>query len=176
MVILIAADVSIKSVTGGAERVLYEESTRLAKKGHDVYILTRRLPCHSCNYEVIEGVKEYRYEVDQRNSLAFLYTTIVNSRRMFLSLIKEKSFDVINFHQPFTAFGINLIKESQNIRKVYTCLSLSFEEYETRHAKPHSYIRFMNYTINSKIRRYIERKSLFKSCKIIVLSDFTTQK
>jgi len=34
--ILFAADVSIHDVIGGAERVLYEQTTRLAARGHDL--------------------------------------------------------------------------------------------------------------------------------------------
>jgi hypothetical protein len=59
--ILLVADVSIASVIGGAERVLYEESTRLAKKGHTVRVLTRKLPDHETDVENINGVEEHRY-------------------------------------------------------------------------------------------------------------------
>lgn len=43
MNILFVADVSISSVIGGAERVLFEQSSRLAQRGHNVHILTRKL-------------------------------------------------------------------------------------------------------------------------------------
>ncbi len=46
MNVLFVSDVSIAEVIGGAERVLYEQTTRLAARGHDVHILTRRLPSH----------------------------------------------------------------------------------------------------------------------------------
>jgi len=32
------ADVSIRKVIGGAERVLFEQSTRLAARGHSVHL------------------------------------------------------------------------------------------------------------------------------------------
>ena len=47
MKLLFVTDVSIEEVIGGAERVLFEQCTRLAKKGHEVHVLTRRLPSHS---------------------------------------------------------------------------------------------------------------------------------
>lgn len=173
MNILFAVDVSIKKVLGGAERVLYEETTRLAKRGHDVYIITRMLPYHSNDYEVIEGVKEYRYRVNQRNPLAFLFSTILNSRRKFLSLIRETSLDAINYHQPFTAFGISLTKENRRVKKVYTCLSLSFEEYKSRHPEPEHPLALMKHKISSRGMKYIERRSIDRSEKVIVLSEFT---
>ena len=52
MNILFVADVSIKKVIGGAERVLYEQTTRLARRGHNIFILTRKLPSHDKDYEV----------------------------------------------------------------------------------------------------------------------------
>ena len=38
MKIHFVADVSIQDVIGGAERVLFEQTTRLAAKGHEVHI------------------------------------------------------------------------------------------------------------------------------------------
>ena len=54
--ILMVADVSIADVIGGAERVLFEQSTRLAQRGHNVHILTRRLPGHDNNHEYIQEI------------------------------------------------------------------------------------------------------------------------
>ena len=71
MNILFVSDISINEVIGGAERVLFEQSTRLQKRGHNVYILTRKLQDHKSNQEVIQGVKEWRYDVDRRNTLLF---------------------------------------------------------------------------------------------------------
>ena len=70
MNILFVADVSIGKVIGGAERVLFEQSTRLAQRGHNVHILTRGLGGHKTDKELIQGVWEWRYDVDQRNPLS----------------------------------------------------------------------------------------------------------
>ena len=82
--ILFLADVSISKIIGGAERVLFEQSTRLAGKGHDVHILTRRLPSHKKNRETIGGVNEWRYDPGQKNNaLLFLKTTSRNARLLY---------------------------------------------------------------------------------------------
>ena len=65
MKILFVADVSIIDIIGGAERVLYEQTTRLAQRGHQVYILTRKLPKHEKERERIAGVYEWRYECNR---------------------------------------------------------------------------------------------------------------
>ncbi len=91
MNILFVSDVSISEVIGGAERVLFEQSTRLAQRGHNVHIMTRKLPDHRSNQEVIQGVVEWRYDVGQRNTFLFIRSTWLNSKRIFESLIKNSS-------------------------------------------------------------------------------------
>lgn len=84
MKILFVADVSIERVIGGAERVLFEQSLRLAKRGHEVHILTRKLPSHLQNQNVIQGVKEWRYGVGrQSDALSFFKNTWQNSKQLF---------------------------------------------------------------------------------------------
>jgi len=136
MDILFASDVSIHDVIGGAERVLFEQSTRLQNKGHNVHILTRKLPNHNSSKELIHRVQEWRYNVDQRNSLSFLRSTLSNCKELFESIQNQYTFDCINFHQPFSALAVRRSAAARNIRKIYTCHSLSFEEFETRNPKP----------------------------------------
>jgi len=172
MNILLAADVSIKNLLGGAEQGLYQEALFMVKKGHKVWILTRRLPEHTSSDEIIYGIHEYRYSVNTRNSIAFLLSTIFNAQKLYKQLTLETKFDVINFHQPFVAFAINLLSEVKNILKIYTCHSLSFEEYISRAANKNS----IGFTFNVILRKFIEKFSLDKANKIIVLSRYTKDK
>ena len=90
MRILLVADVSISKVIGGAERVLYEQSTRLARLGHDVHILTRKLGQHTKSRETVSGVTEWRYEADcNKNPILFLADTYRNSKKVFEAIQKE---------------------------------------------------------------------------------------
>jgi glycosyltransferase involved in cell wall biosynthesis len=93
-----------------------------------------------------------------------------------LSLLKENSFDIINFYQPFSALGINLTAKSKKIKKVYTCLSLAFEEYETRNPKPPKILPRISYKLNSYFRKCIEKYSISKSEFVIVSSEFIKNK
>ncbi|MBF0571563.1 MAG: glycosyltransferase family 4 protein [Candidatus Omnitrophica bacterium] len=172
MNILLAADVSIKDLLGGAEKGLHEEAVFLAQKGHKVFILTRRLNSHDSDHEVINGIHEYRYDVNTNNPVAFLLSTIVNGQKLYKKLSSEIKFDVINFHQPFCAFAVHLLPGAKNTKTVYTCHSLSFEEYISRSPK----INFLTSCLNVILRKAIEKFSLDKSDKIIVLSQFTKNK
>jgi glycosyltransferase involved in cell wall biosynthesis len=174
--ILFVSDVSISKVIGGAERVLYEQSTRLAQKGHNVHIITRRLPAHESDHEIIHSVHEWRYDVDQSSILSFYGSTQLNSRRLFESLHEKNNFECINLHQPFSSLGVVNSPLSIQLKKIYTCHSLSFEEYQSRNPKTGSPIGNLMRWINTQGRKEVEKKVLKASDRIIVLSQYTQDK
>ena len=176
MNILFVSDVSIAEVIGGAERVLFEQSTLLQKRGHAVHILTRKLPEHKSDHQIIHGVTEWRYDVDQSNTFSYIKSTLLNCKKLFESLQNQYSFDVINFHQPFSAFGVIRSSVGKRIKKVYTCHSLSFEEFQSRNPNPKSVARRIPYFLNIQARRFIERRVLKESDRIAVLSRFTKER
>jgi glycosyltransferase involved in cell wall biosynthesis len=174
--ILFISDVSITQIIGGAERVLFEQASRLVRRGHEVHILTRKLPEHKANQECIQNVIEWRYPVNSHNPAAFLQTTVQHSGMLFKNLQKQYRFDCIIFHQPFSALGVMLSPYSRGIRKIYTCHSLSFEEYVSRNPKPVGFSGRLLYMLNILLRKYIEKFVLSRSHHIIVLSRFTREK
>ena len=161
---------------GGAERVLYEQTTRLARRGHNVSIVTRKLPNHDKNHEVIEGVNEWRYYSNKKNPLQFIFSTWIYSKRIFEALQKKNHFDCINFHQPFSAIGVFNSTLSVPIPKIYTCHSLSFEEFISRNGNDHRFFPGLANFIQSRGHKKIEKNILNKSNEIVVLSKFTKDK
>lgn len=176
MNILFVSDVSIGRVIGGAERVLYEQSTRLAGRGHAVHVLTRRLPEHSNPADVIEGVHEWRYPVRPGHALSYFASSTRNGRILYESLSSGTAFDVVNFHQPFSSCGVLKSPHSRNPAKIYTCHSLSFEEYRSRHPKPPGVLKGILHALNVRARKAIEGRVLRASDRIIVLSSYTRSK
>jgi len=174
--ILFIADVSLSNVIGGAERVLHEQSVRLAQRGHLVHVVTRKLPKHKTNHEIISGVNEWRYESNSTNPFNFLFSTIKNGKLLFDKLQNKYHFDCINFHQPFSALGINLSEMSNLLPKVYTCHSLSFEEFLSRNMKGNGMFRKVSSFLQIQVRKRIEKYVLKKSNLITVLSRFTKDK
>ncbi len=175
MNILFAADVSIRKVLGGAERVLHEQTARLSERGHEIHIITRKLPIHSSSYENIKNVHEWRYNVKEKNSFTFFISTVLNCQKLFKQISQKISIDLINFHQPFSAFAINLLKDTQKIKKIYTCHSLAFEEYKIRSLK-RSFLNRPIFYFNILFRRIMEKFSLSKCEKVMVLSQFMQDK
>lgn len=176
MNILFAADVSLKKVLGGAERVLFEQATRFSARNHEIQVITRRLPLHASSHEKIWDVEEWRYEINEKNNFTFIISTVLSCQKLYKKISQKTSFDLINFHQPFSALAINLLRNTKKIKKVYTCHSLAFEEYETRNPKPSKILARMKYKINSYLRKSIEKYSISKSESITVLSEFTKNK
>ena len=116
MKILTVSDVSMLAVIGGAERVLHEQCIRLARMGHSLHVLTRRLPEHRPFRECIRGVTEWRFPVTTRDPFSFFITSFFNSLRLFRSLEKQYGFDCIHFHQPLSAVGVLFSPLSRKIR------------------------------------------------------------
>lgn len=174
MKILLIADVSIAKVIGGAERVLFEQSTRLARRGHDVHILTRRMQRHEKNRQIIQGIKEWRYEADiQKSALLFLINTYRNSKKLFESLQEIYRYDLIIIYQPISCLGVIRSSFGKSVRKIYTCFSFSFEEFISRNILNRGPLHKCLYLLNIHARKWIEKRAL-KSCdEIVVLSQFT---
>jgi glycosyltransferase involved in cell wall biosynthesis len=174
--ILLVADVSIAKVIGGAERVLYEQSTRLAQRGHSVHILTRRLPVHDSDMDIIQGVREWRFGFPSFNLRPFLKSTFFDCRHLFCHLQEKFSFNILNFHQPYTALGVLSSREARGIPRVYTCHSLSFEEFASRSSSPQNMKDWVWYRLQLFGRKLTEKALLGKSNRIIVLSEYTREK
>ena len=176
MNVLFVADVSIHKIIGGAERVLYEQCTRLSKRGHGIHVLTRRLPGHREDRESIGNVQEWRYPADAETAFTFLRSTLRSGRALFEALHQEHRFACINFHQPFSSFAVIRSASARDIPKIYTCHSLSFEEYLTRNRAPERILTRPLFFFNVLARKFMEKKALSVCDKITVLSRFTANK
>ena len=176
MRILFVADVSIQTVIGGAERVLYEQATRLARKGHEVHTLTRRPPGDGRTRLVRQRVTEHRYPVDTRNPVSFFGSTLRNACHLFVSLSDATAFDCIHFHQPFSAAGVLLSPGARSIPKVYSCHSLSCEEFVSRNPIPSGALPRCAYRLNRLVRKYVERWVLQRCRTVVALSRFSQRR
>jgi len=174
--IILVADVSIQNVIGGAERVLFEQAKRLFDRGHTAYILCRRLRKHTQPFETICGVDEWRFGIKYNNAVASLVSSTRKAKILFEALHRKVNFDCINFHQPFSSFGVLQSAYAKNIPKVYTCHSLSFEEYISRNPKPFTFFKQLYFNLNIFSRKWIERRVLKQSDRIVALSRYTLDK
>ena len=161
---------------GGAERVLYEESTHLVNRGHTVRVLTRKLPYHESDVENIDGVEEHRYRFQEKLFPFFFKSIISDCRRTFRSLDGNFPIDIINFHQPFSGIGVLASTSSRKVPLVYTCHSLSFEEYISRSSSPKNPINWLLHHLQASARKLVEKTVLNRSDQIVALSEYTCKK
>ncbi len=175
MNIILVADVSIGKIIGGAERVLFEQSTRLAAKGHSVHTITRRLPEHRAEREAIRGVEELRCAFEPKGGLRSIAQTWLQGRRHLVCLHEQSPVDCLNIHQPLTAFGLISQAAALDIPRVYTCHSLSAEEYLSRRTEcgPHDRVQRWMHAAG---RNWIEGRVLRRCNRIVALSRYTRDK
>ncbi|MFO7709655.1 MAG: glycosyltransferase family 4 protein [Desulfobacterales bacterium] len=175
MRLLFVSDVSIRAVLGGAERVLFEQATRLAAAGHSVHLITRRRPEHRSRREAIRGVEEIRCDFVPDGGLRSTTKTWRQARRHLARLHALEPFDCLNIHQPLTAHGVVAQASACGIRMVYTCHSLSAEEYLSRHVGQGLTGRLLR-RMNAAIRHLIEGRVLRRCDRIVALSRYTREK
>ena len=175
MNILFTADVSSAKVVGGAERVLLEQSTRLAARGHSIHLITRRLPEHRGERETIQGVEEIRCAFEPKGGLRSTAETWRQARRHLVRLHEQMHVDVLNIHQPLTAFGLISKAAALGIPRVYTCHSLSAEEYLSRHTGCGPTGRVLR-RMRAEGRNWIEGRVLRRCHRIVALSRYTQEK
>ncbi len=170
MKILLVAEVSIVQIIGGAERVLREQASGLAARGHAVRVLTRLTEGEKEEQVAVGGISETRYPVDRRTAVSFFISSARNARRAGVSLARESRPDVLLIHQALP--GLATAGCLSGVPSVYTCLSLAHEEFDTRNRLPSGIGGRMWHRCQSLVRRRIERAALHRARRVVVLSDF----
>jgi glycosyltransferase involved in cell wall biosynthesis len=174
--ILCVTDVSMASVIGGAERVLFEQNIRLARRGYEVHVLTRQQKANGTQRQVIQGVTEWRYPFrSYRNDAITFWRNCRDSRRLFDNLQRRYQFDWLHMHQPISAFCLSGSSLYRSLLRLYTCHSLSFEEYASRNKRT-GLLGKMFYAFNLQFRKWIERSVTTEAHGIVGLSRFTLEK
>jgi len=145
LIIFFAADLSIKKVLGGGERVLCEQTARLSERRHEIRVITRRLPIHQSSYEYIKNVHEWRYSVNKKNTFTFLVSTVLNCQKSYKQISHKISIDLINFHQPFSAFA----KSSGTTMFIVVKKVILLRKFLSKYKKKAKVVLFRSYSTNS---------------------------
>ena len=103
--LVFATDAFITTDMGGAERVLWEQARRLAKRGHQVRVVAGCPAGRFREPEVREGVAVRYFPRDERGALAHLVTAYRNCRAALRRLGREGPVDVLSTHLPLAGFA-----------------------------------------------------------------------
>ena len=171
--VLMVADVSPLAIEGGAERVLWEQASRLAKRGHQVRVISR-FP-EKVVPETLErgGVRILHFPVERGSSLRFLFNSILEARRAVEQALAEEGSDVLHLYQPFSGYGALRSKRAKALPCLYTFLSPALLEYVSRRGMTGHHRLGLAGRVAQILLWGIERACLKRATRIHVLSDFS---
>ena len=171
--VLMVSDVSPLHIRGGAERVLWEQASRLVKRGHRVRVVSR-CPAESVAETLErEGVRIQQYPADRRSSVRFLFSSILQARKAVTGALAEEGFDVLQLYQPFSGYGALRSVRAKGLPCLYTFLSPTPLEYISRHGMTGHHRPGLIGRVALVMLWGIERACLRRATRIHVLSDFS---
>jgi len=164
--ILTIAGWTYPDAEGGSFRFIYELNRALAKRGHDVAVLTQRLddlPPH----ETIHGIRFIRYATDTRSTAAFYRSTYAGVKRKLERI--ESEYDVIHLHHPVSAFAAARSKTKKPM--LHTLHIAYFREYIDRVTAGRTGLTGGQRLAAFLLRR-MEYYTLRRCRRVVVLSEF----
>ncbi len=171
--IVMLSDTSPLHIEGGGERVLWEQASRLATRGHSVRVLSRTPRGASPDIVERQGVFVHHFPVARGSSLRFLLSSILAAQRALTDALIHSPADVLQLYQPFAGYGALRSPRAKGLPVLYTFLSPAPLEYisrigMTRHHRPGVAGR-----VAQAMLWGIERACLRSADRIHVLSDFS---
>jgi glycosyltransferase involved in cell wall biosynthesis len=101
---------------GGSSRVVYELFRRIASPQNRVTVVTRRVDERYAQTEYLAGMRVLRFEVSGSRWLFRYFFVVLNTFRYVRKLDAVNKFDLVNYHDPFTALGVNLALRGRRVR------------------------------------------------------------
>jgi glycosyltransferase involved in cell wall biosynthesis/SAM-dependent methyltransferase len=169
--VLTVSDVSALALEGGAERVLWEATRRLAGAGHAVRILSRAPAGVAPRRAQREGVEIVEFASSRRSLAHFLRSAIVEARRTAGPLLAES--DVLHLHQPLSGYGVLTSPLGRRLPSLYTFHSPAPLEYRSRRRMTAHHLGGLAGLAGMLTLWKIEAACLRRATRIHVLSDFS---
>jgi|WetSurMetagenome_2_1015567.scaffolds.fasta_scaffold06616_6 glycosyltransferase involved in cell wall biosynthesis/SAM-dependent methyltransferase len=172
--VLLVSDVSPLTIRGGAERVLWEQASRLVGRGHRVRIISRAASDAETGSTERQGVSIAGYPCRRGSSaLQFFLSSIRGARRAVTAALEAAPADVMHLHQPFSAYGALGARGVSALPRLYTFLSPAPLEYRSRQGMTAHHRPGFAARAAQTLLWAIERSCLRRVTRIHVLSDFS---
>jgi glycosyltransferase involved in cell wall biosynthesis len=172
MRILFLADVALENPTSGSEQVLNHQATGLARKGMEVFAITRQSAHPAWIIKNIDGICEGTYRASLEDIRGSLFSAVKYPLRFHRRFTLDGPFDAAVCHQPLNCFSLLIRRKLQDVSLLYVFHSPSHEEYLLSHENK-SWLRNLPHV---KARRIIEQFCLGRAVRIMVLSRYMKQK
>lgn len=153
-------------VVGGISRVVYELSKQLSFEGHEVSVITYREGNSPYFEEEKSGVKVYRVDNTNINSLDFTSWILQLNFSMIEcanKLMQKEKFDVIHAHDWLTAFTGKTLKQSFNVPLIATIHATEYGRNGGIHTKEQKYINDIEWMLTYEAQKIIVNSNFMKS-------------
>jgi glycosyltransferase involved in cell wall biosynthesis/SAM-dependent methyltransferase len=170
--IVVVADVSPVVVQGGSERVVWEQSRRLAARGHHVRVVSR-CPDGEPRALARDGVEFRHFGVGRASAVDFVRGSILGARRAVRHEVAAHGADVLYFNQPLSAFGALTSRALGRLPSLYTFHSPAPLEYLGRRGTSDLHRRGAAGGAGAALLRALERWCLGRVTRIHVLSEYS---
>ncbi len=167
------SDVSPLRPEGGAERMLWEQASRLAARGHDARILCRSHPDGAVGRAERQGVRIDHFPVDRRSLARVVRTSILSGRRAVSEALAAEGADVLHLHQPLAGYGALLSPSGRRLPSLYSFYSPAPLEYRSRRGMTSHHHGGWAGGLVVALLWAVERACLRRARLIHVLSDFS---
>lgn len=168
MKILMLTDSSFFPVRGGADRVVYEQATRLVQKGHEVTVLSRDKNSAANHREKIQGIDAYFLGVQAAGDLAGFQKIMQATRRALTELMPNADdWDLVCFHQPLLAFAARKSLLPRRLGRVYFFHSPVSAEFALRRRE----LAIKNW-FKFKLLKWMEWRALNQSHLVVYASKY----
>jgi glycosyltransferase involved in cell wall biosynthesis len=173
MNILFISDINLLNISSGAECVLHNQATELAKRDNKIYAITRTNEGkNSRKQKNRSAIQEATYYAPVDKLLQFLSAIWVQPHKLFGRLNPEQKFAVGLCHQPFTFVSLQIRGDLDRIPLVYVFHSPNHEEYLIMKRGPNVLIKHLV----AALRRRVETWCLNRVDVVMVLSHYMKQK
>ncbi len=171
--ILVVSDVSPLQIEGGGERVLWEQASRLAKRGHRVRVVSRSVRDSMPGTIERQGVQIHHFPADRHSLLRFLVSAVRRAGQAVDRVLTEEPADVLHLYQPLSGFGALKSDRTKGLPCLYTFLSPAPLEYLSRRGMTGHHRPGLVGRAAQVVLWGIERACLRRASRIHVLSDFS---
>jgi glycosyltransferase involved in cell wall biosynthesis len=172
MKILFLSDVPLENPVSGAEQVLNQQATGLARVGMDVYAITRQKDYPPLIIRNVAGVREGSYRAPANEILKSSICLLKYPSRFFDRFNDTIPFQAVICHQPFNCFSLFIRKRIRNVPMIYVFHSPSHKEYKLLNEDKN----FLSILPHAEGRRMIECFCIKKAQKILALSHYMKEK
>lgn len=167
------ADVSPVRPAGGAERVLREQTRRLAAAGHAVRVVCRAPEEGAPEHAWLDGVGVRHVAVDRHSPAGVIRAAVLGVRAAVAREFREHGADVLHVHQPLGGFGALTSAAGRRRPSLYTFHSPAPVEYRLRAGASGLHRRGPGGGVAAAVLRALERACLRRATRVHVLSEFS---